>query len=200
VVLRRGPTAPQHCRPAPYTRRWMKIYTRKGDDGTTGLLYGGRVRKDDPAPAAYGDVDEAQSSIGVARAHAPKGGELDQLLVAIERDLWVLMADLATGAEHRSKLTPEVSLVTQGMVDQLESTIDDYTARTEMPSEFVVPGEERVAAFLDVARTVVRRAERSALVAVADDSLVVAYLNRLSDLLWTLARWQEGTSLTARTD
>jgi cob(I)alamin adenosyltransferase len=69
-----------------------------------------------------------------------------------------------------------------------------------MPSEFVVPGEERVAAFLDVARTVVRRAERSALVAVADDSLVVAYLNRLSDLLWTLARWQEGTSLTARTD
>jgi cob(I)alamin adenosyltransferase len=178
----------------------MKIYTRKGDDGTTGLLYGGRVRKDDPAPAAYGDVDEAQASIGLARAHAPKGGELDGLLIALERDLWVLMADLATGAEHRSKLTAEVSLVTQAMVDRLESTIDDYSARTELPSEFVVPGEEPVSAFLDVARTVVRRAERSSLVAVADDSLVVAYLNRLSDLLWTLARWQEGTSLTARTD
>lgn len=178
----------------------MKIYTRKGDDGTTGLLYGGRVRKDDPAPAAYGDVDEAQAAIGLARAHSPRGGELDELLVALERDLWVLMADLATSAEHRSKLTPEVSLVTQAMVDRLESTIDDYSERTELPSEFVVPGEEPVAAFLDVARTVVRRAERSSLMAVAEGSLVVAYLNRLSDLLWTLARWQEGTSLTARTD
>jgi len=178
----------------------MKIYTRKGDDGTTGLLYGGRVRKDDPAPAAYGDVDEAQAVIGVARAHAERGGELDQLLIGLERDLWVLMADLATDVDNRAKLTPEVSLVTQAMVDRVESTIDDYTARTDMPSEFVVPGEEPIAAFLDLARTVVRRSERSALAAVVDGSLVVAYLNRLSDLLWTLARWQEGTSLTARTD
>jgi cob(I)alamin adenosyltransferase len=178
----------------------MKIYTRKGDDGTTGLLYGGRVRKDDPAPAAYGDVDEAQASIGVARAHAPRGGELDLLLIGLERDLWVLMADLATDAGNRDKLTPEVSLVTQAMVDGLEARIDDLTERTELPAEFVVPGEEPVAAFLDVARTVVRRAERSSLAAVVDDSLVVAYLNRLSDLLWTLARWQEGTSLTARAD
>lgn len=178
----------------------MKIYTRKGDDGTTGLLYGGRVRKDDPAPVAYGDVDEAQAAIGLARAHAPKGGELDQLLVALERDLWVLMADLATDAGNREKLTPEVSLVTQGMVDHLESTIDGFTERTELPAEFVVPGEEPVSAFLDVARTVVRRAERSSLAAVVEGSLVVAYLNRLSDLLWTLARWQEGSSLTARSD
>ncbi len=178
----------------------MKVYTRKGDDGTTGLLYGGRVRKDAPAPMAYGDVDEAQAAIGLARAHAARGGELDQLLVALERDLWVLMADLATDASNRDKLTPEVSLVTASMVDHLEATIDDYAGRTEMPAEFVVPGEEPVAAFLDLARTVVRRAERSALAAVVDDSLVVTYLNRLSDLLWTLARWREGTSLTARTD
>ncbi|MFN7151605.1 MAG: cob(I)yrinic acid a,c-diamide adenosyltransferase [Microthrixaceae bacterium] len=178
----------------------MKIYTRKGDDGTTGLLYGGRVRKDDPAPTAYGDVDEAQAAIGVARAHAPRGGELDQVLVAVERDLWVLMSDLATDQENRHKLTPGATLVTQEMVDRLESVIDDYTARTELPAEFVVPGEEPVGAFLDVARTVVRRAERSSLAAVVDGSLVVAYLNRLSDLMWTLARWQEGTSLTARSD
>lgn len=178
----------------------MKIYTRKGDDGTTGLLYGGRVRKDDPGPTAYGDVDEAQAAIGLARAHAPKGGELDELLVSLERDLWVLMADLATDESNRDKLTPEVSLVTQGMVDRLEVTIDEVSERTELPAEFVVPGEEPVAAFLDVARTVVRRAERSALAAVVPGSLVVAYLNRLSDLLWTLARWQEGTSLTARAD
>ncbi len=176
----------------------MKIYTRKGDDGTTGLLYGGRVRKDDPAPTAYGDVDEAQAAIGVARAHATRGGELDQVLVAVERDLWVLMSDLATDQENRHKLTPGATLVTQDMVDHLESLIDDYTARTELPAEFVVPGEEPVGAFLDVARTVVRRAERSSLAAVVEDSLVVAYLNRLSDLMWTLARWQEGTSLTAR--
>lgn len=178
----------------------MKIYTRKGDDGTTGLLYGGRVRKDDPAPTAYGDVDEAQAAIGVARAHATRGGELDQVLVAVERDLWVLMSDLATDRENRHKLTPGATLVTQEMVDHLESLIDDYSARTELPAEFVVPGEEPVGAFLDVARTVVRRAERSSLAAVVEDSLVVAYLNRLSDLMWTLARWQEGTSLTARSD
>jgi cob(I)alamin adenosyltransferase len=178
----------------------MKIYTRKGDDGTTGLLYGGRVRKDDPAPTAYGDVDEAQAAIGVARAHATRGGELDQVLVAVERDLWVLMSDLATDQENRHKLTPGATLVTQEMVDRVESLIDDYSARTELPAEFVVPGEEPVGAFLDVARTVVRRAERSSLAAVVDDSLVVAYLNRLSDLMWTLARWQEGTSLTARSD
>lgn len=195
--LRSGPTGGPGGRTLA-TR--MKIYTRKGDDGTTGLLYGGRVRKDDPAPTAYGDVDEAQAAIGIARAHAPRGGELDELLVALERDLWVLMADLATDAANRDKLTPEVSLVTQGMVDHLEVTIDAYSARTELPAEFVVPGQEPVSAFLDLARTVVRRAERSSLAAVVEESLVVAYLNRLSDLLWTLARWQEGSSLTARGD
>lgn len=177
----------------------MKIYTRKGDDGTTGLFFGGRVRKDDPAPEAYGDVDEAQAAIGVARAHAERGGELDELLVSIERDLWVLMADLATEPSSRHKLTDGVSLVTAEMVSRLESLIDDVSARTELPSEFVVPGEEPVAAFLDVARTVVRRAERHCLRAAAEGSHVLAYLNRLSDLLWALARWHEGNSRTSRT-
>ena len=181
----------------------MKIYTRKGDDGTTGLYYGGRVRKDDPAPAAYGDVDEAQAAIGLARAEARSIGadELDTMCIALERDLWVLMADLATENENRDKLTPDVSLVTQAMVDALEMHIDDLTERFEMPKEFVVPGQSRIAALLDVARTVVRRSERSSLRAVAPNSLVVAYLNRLSDLLWTMARWQEhGTTLASRSD
>ena len=176
----------------------MKVYTRKGDDGTTGLLYGGRVRKDDPAPVAYGEVDEAQAAIGVARAHAERGGELDELLVSVERDLWVLMADLATEAANRHKLTPGATLVTAEMVDRLEQVIDDVSARFEMPSEFVVPGEAPVAAFLDLARTVVRRAERHSLAVAAEGSHALAYLNRLSDLLWTLARWQEGESLTSR--
>ena len=79
----------------------MKVYTRKGDDGTTGLLYGGRVPKDSAFPSAYGTVDEAQAALGVARAHAERGGELDTLLVDLERDLWVLMAELATDPGNR---------------------------------------------------------------------------------------------------
>lgn len=176
----------------------MKIYTRTGDDGTTGLLYGGRVPKDSPQPAAYGDVDEAQASIGVARAHAERGGELDGVLVALERDLWVLMAELATAEGNRHKLTAGTSLVTDEMVDRLEPLIDEYQSRYEAPKEFVVPGQEPVSAFLDLARTVTRRAERSAVAAAPSGSPAVRYLNRLSDLLFVLARWQEGGWLAAR--
>ncbi|OQB97158.1 MAG: Cob(I)yrinic acid a,c-diamide adenosyltransferase [Verrucomicrobia bacterium ADurb.Bin122] len=187
----------------------MDIYTRKGDDGTTGLLYGGRVRKDDPRPAAYGDVDEAQSAVGIARAHASASvpleahavdatDELIGLLIGIERDLWVAMAELATAEGNRHKLTAGTSLVTQSMVTDLETTIDDVMGRFEAPNEFVVPGETVVSAHLDLARTIVRRAERSSLAAADDGSFVIAYLNRLSDLLWALARWQEGNSLTTR--
>ncbi len=195
----------------------MKIYTRKGDDGTTGLYYGGRVRKDDAAPAAYGDVDEAQSAIGLAHAEARTypggiGGELDLLLIDLERDLWVLMADLATEEANREKLVAGASKVNSAMIDKLEAHIDDLTGRFEMPKEFVVPGQNKISAYLDVARTVVRRAERTSLAAISeqgllrnpaspDDSLVLTYLNRLSDLLWTIARWQEhGATLTSRID
>jgi cob(I)alamin adenosyltransferase len=176
----------------------MKIYTRAGDDGTTGLLYGGRVAKDSELPRAYGTVDEAQAALGVARAHVERGSELDAILVRLERDLWVLMAELATDPGNRHKLSPGQSLVTAEMVVGLEGLIDEVSARFEPPTEFVVPGEEPVAAFLDVARTVVRRAERTAMAAAADDSHVVPYLNRLSDLVWTLARWREGHSLATR--
>jgi len=176
----------------------MRIYTRRGDDGTTGLYLGGRLRKDDPAVAAYGTVDEAQAFLGLARAEAESGSELDGLLVGLERDLWVLMADLATAPANRSRLEPGRSLVTAEMVEALESRIDDLTERTTMPQEFVVPGENRPAALLDVARAVVRRAERSALAVAPDGSHVVAYLNRLSDLLWTMARWQASAFLPAR--
>jgi cob(I)alamin adenosyltransferase len=176
----------------------MKIYTRKGDDGTTGLFFGGRVRKDDPAPEAYGAVDEAQAALGVARAETGEGSELDVLLVRLERDLWVVMAELATASENRTKLDPGVSLVTSEMVDGLEPIIDDLTSRFDAPTEFVVPGQNRLSALLDGARTAVRKAERRALVAAAGDSQVVPYLNRLSDLLWTMARWQEGQFMPAR--
>lgn len=177
----------------------MRITTKTGDDGTTGLLYGGRVAKDSVLPTAYGDVDEAQAFLGLARAEAQRDGELDAMLIRLERDLWVLMAELATEPDNRHKLTAGSSLVTAQMVDALESLMDQLSTRFDPPTEFVVPGQNRIAALLDVARTVVRRAERSALPAAPSPSFVGPYLNRLSDLLWTMARWQEGTSLSSRT-
>jgi cob(I)alamin adenosyltransferase len=175
-----------------------RIYTRTGDDGTTGLLFGGRVRKDHAIPAACGDVDEAQAAIGMARALAPDHEELGRVLVGLERDLWVLMAELATAAENRPKLVPGRTLVTAEMVSALEPLIDDVTGRFPAPREFVLPGQTPLSAALDLARTVVRRAERTSLAAAGGGSLVVPYLNRLSDLLWALARWQEGEPLPSR--
>ena len=181
-----------------------RIYTRTGDDGSTGLLFGGRVGKDSPGPDAYGAVDEAVSMLGLARAEAERGSELDELLVRLQRELFVVGAELATAPEKRDKLVPGVSRTTADMVAALEPVIDDITARYDPPTEFVLPGETRVAAALDVARTVVRRAERHAVAAIRagwlDDSFVVPYLNRLADLVYTLARWQEGTFRPVRTD
>jgi len=177
----------------------MQLYTRKGDDGTTGLLYGGRVRKDAPNVEANGAVDEAQATIGVARAEVDRGSEVDHLLTSAEHDLWVLMAELATSPENRHKLVAGTSRVSAEMLSALEATIDGLGARFDLPAEFVIPGQDRLSALLDVARTVVRRAERMALPAAAPDSLVVPYLNRLSTLLWVMARWQEhGHALPSR--
>jgi cob(I)alamin adenosyltransferase len=182
----------------------MKVYTRTGDDGTTGLLYGGRVGKDDAGPAAYGAVDEAVAALGLARAECEPGSELFELLVRLQRELFVAGAELATAPDKRGKLTPGVSLVTAEMVGALEPVIDDLTARFDAPKEFVLPGENRVAAALDLARTVVRRAERDAVAAARagwlDGSRVVPYLNRLADLVYTLARWQEGGFRPSRAD
>jgi cob(I)alamin adenosyltransferase len=180
-----------------------RVYTRTGDDGTTGLLYGGRVGKDTYGPDAYGAVDEAVSALGLARAETDRGSELDELLIRVQRELFVVGAELATAPENRAKLAPGVSLVTLDMVEALEPIIDTVTERYEPPTEFVLPGENRVAAALDLARTVVRRAERQAVAAThggwLGDSQVVPYLNRLADLVYTLARWQEGHFRPVRT-
>jgi len=177
----------------------VKIYTRAGDDGTTGLFYGGRVAKDSPAVEVNGAVDEAQAMLGLARAEAEPGSELDDIILGLERDLWVLMAEVATAPENRRKLKPGASSVTPEMVRLLEDRIDALGERFEMPKEFVVPGQNRVSAALDVARTVVRRAERALVAATSPTgSQVGPYLNRLSDLLWTMARWQEGEHVAMR--
>lgn len=174
----------------------VRIYTRTGDDGSTGLYHGGRVGKDAPGPAAYGAVDEAVAALGLARAETEHGSELDELLVRLQRELFVAGAELATPPDKRARLEPGVSRVTAEMVAALEPVIDDVTTRYDPPREFVLPGENRAAAALDVARAVVRRAEREAVAAAREGwlegSQVVPYLNRLADLAFTLARWQEG--------
>jgi cob(I)alamin adenosyltransferase len=171
----------------------MKIYTRKGDDGSTGLFYGGRVAKSDSGPEAYGAVDEAVSALGMARAGAET--ELAEEIVRIQRELFVVGAELATSAENRHKLEDGVSRVTPQMVTRLEDAIDRVVADVGMPTEFVVPGGTPVAAALDLARTVVRRAERRAVAhrrsGGLEDSEVVRYLNRLADYVYMLARASE---------
>lgn len=169
-----------------------KLWTGKGDDGTTGLLFGGRVPKDDPAPTAYGAVDEAQAAIGLARAEcrASHDTTLDEVLTAVERDLWVLMAELATAPENREKLADGATRVTSEMVERLETWTTEAGTRFDPPKEFVLPGQNRQAALLDVARTVVRRAERDSITA-GNTGPAIGYLNRLSSLLWALARVAE---------
>jgi cob(I)alamin adenosyltransferase len=179
----------------------MPIYTRTGDDGTTGLLFGGRVPKDSPVIETNGAVDEAQAALGLVRAEVERGSELDELLVQLERDLYVLMGEVATAPDNRGKLKPGVTLVTPEMVEALEARIDDLSGRFPPIRDFVIPGHDRVSAGLDLARTVARRAERAALARFQPpgETVAVRYLNRLSDLLWTMARWQEhGDSLLSR--
>ncbi|HLM63864.1 MAG TPA: cob(I)yrinic acid a,c-diamide adenosyltransferase [Acidimicrobiales bacterium] len=175
-----------------------RLYTGKGDDGTTGLLFGGRVPKDSALPRAVGGVDEAQATIGAARALCDEGGDLDLALTQVCRDLWVLMAEVATLPQNRAKLVDGQTRVSAEMVTALEALVDDLGERFEAPSQFVVPGQTPLAAQLDVARTVVRRAERDAVPAAVEGSHVLPYLNRLSSLLWVQARWVEGEHLLAR--
>ncbi|MFQ5948858.1 MAG: cob(I)yrinic acid a,c-diamide adenosyltransferase [Acidimicrobiia bacterium] len=173
----------------------MKIYSRKGDDGSTGLFYGGRVGKDEAAPEAYGAVDEAVSALGLARAEAE--GELAERILVVQRDLFVVGAELATGPESRTKLKPGVSRVTKDMIERLERWIDAVVDDVGAPAEFVVPGGSRLAGALDLARAVIRRAERRSVgyarTGRLEGSLVVPYLNRLSDYLYVLARSVEET-------
>jgi cob(I)alamin adenosyltransferase len=174
-----------------------RIYTKTGDDGTTGLLYGGRISKADAATEAYGSVDEAVAALGLARAFAKDEGLSDGLL-RIQRELFVVGADLATNPDERDRLEPGVSLVTDEMVERLETWIDELVAAHPLPNAFVVPGANPISATLDVARSIVRRAERR-VVEIRDagadvNDALLRYLNRLSDVLFVLARIEAGES------
>ncbi len=168
-----------------------RIYTRAGDGGDTRLATGETVRKDDARVAAYGDVDECNSALGLARLHA--GPELDPLLAAIQNDLFDLGADLAT-PERDQPLAWEPLRVTEGQVERLEREIDRLNAELEPLTSFVLPAGAPVAACLHLARAVCRRAERRAVTLAHEPGERVSpaalkYLNRLSDLLFVAARW-----------
>jgi cob(I)alamin adenosyltransferase len=169
-----------------------RIYTKTGDDGTTGLSFGGRVSKDSLQIELNGVVDETQSAMGLARASTEEGSEVDLLLVSLCHDLYLLMAEVAVLPENRHKAVAAGSVVTPEMVVRLEEKIDELLGRFEMPRDFTIPGKNATSAALDYARTVARRAERLWVQGPIEGSLIGQYLNRLSDLLWAMARWQEG--------
>jgi cob(I)alamin adenosyltransferase len=172
----------------------MKIYTRTGDDGTTGLLYGGRVRKDDPRTDLYGTVDETVSCLGLARA-AGLVARIDVIVVRLQRAMFVLAAQLATAATNQSKLADGISRITEDMTRSVEVDIDELVAIHPLPNNFVLPGATLGAAGLDLARATVRRAERKAVAlqaeGVIEDAEILRFLNRASDLLFVLARHEE---------
>lgn len=180
----------------------MKVYTKTGDDGTTGLFHGGRVDKHDLRTAAAGTVDEACSALGIARAEL--SGHLHDAVLIIQREMFVIGAQLATDASRWDRLEIGISRIDDAMVDAVATRIDACVARHPLPRHFVVPGGNRAAAALDLARSVCRRAERSVVAMQRDgllpDAAPLRYLNRVADELYVLAREVEGDHLPSRGD
>ena len=170
--------------------RPVKIYTKTGDAGSTGLFGGGRVPKDDPRVEAYGDVDELNAVIGMARAVEPMP-RIDEVLVPVQRDLFAIGALLATPDREKMAQHLEKARIDDARIRDLERAIDDADSELEPLRSFILPGGSPKAAALHVARTVCRRAERHVVRLQHDvelPPLAVIYLNRLSDLLFSLAR------------
>jgi len=179
------------------------IVTRGGDSGDTSLLYGGRVPKDDLHTEAYGALDEAISTLGLARASvAASDVPFAERLLALQRQLFTVGAELATGRGEHALLEKHFATVTPAMVDALEAEVHDLEARVPLPQAFVIPGGTVAAAAVDMARTFVRRAERRAVALQRAGELenpeVVRYLNRCSDLLFMLARAAEHGATTEK--
>jgi len=168
----------------------VKIYTRKGDDGSTSLWYGGRVPKHHGRTEAYGALDEACSQLGVARALSDS--ELAADILRLQDDIFVAGAELATAPEASERLEDGVSRTTEEMVTELEQAIDRYMDQVELPPRFVIPGGNQLSAQLDVARTTIRRAERRISALNEEGELagetVIHFVNRASDLAYAMAR------------
>jgi len=166
----------------------MKIYTRTGDAGDTALFGGGRVPKSHPRVEAYGDVDELNAAIGLARA-IEMMPRIDEVLVPLQRDLFSIGALLATPDREKMKKHLEKASIDDRRIAELERAIDEGDLELEPLKSFIIPGGTPKAAALHVARTVCRRAERR-VISLEEEipAIVIVYLNRLSDLLFTLAR------------
>jgi len=182
------------------------VATGRGDDGSTGLLYGGaRIAKDDLRTEAYGTIDEAVAALGIARAELGIKAQygtlatgltgLGDIILRLQRELFVVGAELATNPDAWDRLSDGTTRVSGEMVTGLDDLLQGMEADLTMPREFVVPGETRPSAALELARTIVRRAERRAVGLKRDGSIpgeqLLPYLNRLADLLWVLARAAE---------
>jgi cob(I)alamin adenosyltransferase len=173
-----------------------RIYTRKGDDGTTSLWYGGRVAKTDARTEAYGSIDEAGAVLGVARSLCGSDdAELAADILRLQRELFVAGAELATSPEAEGRLQEGISRIDDDMVAALEPIIDKYMDRVELPPKFVISGGTTLSAQLDIARTVIRRAERRVVALMEEGELaseaVMRYLNRASDLVFAMARFAD---------
>ena len=176
----------------------VKIYTRKGDDGSTSLWYGGRVPKHHGRTDAYGTLDEAISALGVARAlcgDVYESTELHDDILRLQDDLFIAGAELATAPEASDRLEDGVSRVTDEMVAWAEERIDHYMGQVELPPQFVIPGGTTLSAQIDVARTVIRRAERRISQLASEGELaaeaLLHFVNRASDLAYAMARFAD---------
>ena len=171
-----------------------KIYTKGGDEGDTGLLYGGRVSKSDPRCEAYGAVDEAVSALGLARALV-KTDKLKGMIWGIQTDLFTVGAELATDLNYHETFKKHFSVITPDMIEQIEQMIDELTEEITLPRAFIIPGASQASAALDIARSVLRRAERRTVdlnnLGLLANLEVLRYLNRLADLVFTMARYED---------
>ncbi|MAF37426.1 MAG: ATP:cob(I)alamin adenosyltransferase [Chloroflexi bacterium] len=171
-----------------------KVYTKFGDSGETSLLYGGRVSKNSPNTEAYGITDEAVSVMGMARAFTTQP-KVNDMLRQLQRELFTIAAELATDPGKYELFQQHFTPVTEEMVESLEAAIDSLEEEFEMPAVFILPGGSQASAAIDLARCVIRTAERR-VVAVAEqgmlsNGLIMTYLNRLGDLLFVLARYED---------
>jgi cob(I)alamin adenosyltransferase len=170
----------------------VKIYTKKGDDGTTSLWYGGRVPKHHGRTEAYGALDEACSQLGLARALCEnEQTALAADILRLQDDLFVAGAELATAPEAAERLEDGISRTTEEMVAEVEGLIDRYMAEVELPPKFVIPGGNRLSAQLDVARATIRRAERRISALGDAGETVIHFVNRASDLAYAMARFAD---------
>ena len=172
----------------------VRIYTRGGDEGETGLLYGGRISKSDLRCEAYGSVDEAVSALGLARSTS-RDARVQATIKELQRDLFTVGAELATDVAEYTKLEKHFSVVTARMTEHLEQNIDELASEVTLPQQFIIPGASPTSAALDMARSSLRRAERRTVQLQESGQLynkeVLKYLNRAADLIFMLARYQD---------